>query len=175
LADYIKDSVANSKTVDVGEASFPGDAQFRTVPTDGGLLIGFDLTYGRRLASTPVIHAIRPIFLTRKGKVAGPVAGVGGSGGVHVEAKPGYAIGRMFCRTGLHLNTITITYMKITPTGLDPNDSYEGACYGGEGGSGRDMIGGGGTLIVGVIGSAEPQGGLRRLAGVTLEPMPAKP
>jgi S1-C subfamily serine protease len=174
LADYIKDAVANSKTVDVGDANFSGDAVFRTVPTDGGLLIGFDLTYGR-FVNTPLVQAIRPIFLTRKGKIAGPVAGVGGSGGVHVEAKPGYAIGRMYCKSGLYLNTITITYMKITPTGLDPNDSYEGACYGGDGGSGRDMIGGGGTMIVGLIGSAEPQGGLRRLAGVTLAPKPTNP
>jgi len=176
LADYLQNAVASRQTTDIGGTagrSAVEAATFRTIPADGGLLIGFDLTYGHFI-NTPVVQAVRPIFLTRKGKVAGPAAGVGGVGGVHVEAKPGYAIGRIYTKAGQFLNSITITYMKITPTGLDPNDSYEGACYGSAGGTGRAMIGGDGTLIVGLTGRAEPQGGLTRLGAVTVSPMPAK-
>jgi hypothetical protein len=118
------------------------------------------------------IQSLRPIYLTRNGKTLGAVQGVGGEGATHIEAKPGYAVGRIYCKESLRLNSLTITYMKLTPGGLDPNDSYEGPCYGVPGGSGEAVIGGGGTMIVGLVGGVDNSGYIRAPGAVTLVPKP---
>src|SRR5262249_21728042 len=67
------------------------------------------------------------------------------------KAKPGYAVGAIFARGGNGFDAFQPIYMKITPNGLDPNDSYKGPHIGGEGG-GSGTVGGDGNFIVGIHG-----------------------
>lgn len=158
------------------EMGTDGKAVAQESPPNGGVLIGFDISYGE-FVRTPTISAIRPIYLSTRGKAFGQVFGRAEGNVIHMEAKTGYAVGRIFWRDGpFAIGSITVTYMKLTPTGLDPKDSYESACYGGGDGT-RDgtYIGGDdGEMIVGIYARAEAGKSITRLGGMLCKPMPAE-
>ena len=173
LAEYIRQSIAAGKATDVGGDPRGNDVQYREVPPNGGVLIGFDISYDLFI-NTPYITAIRPIYITTKGKALGSILGTPGKNTIHIEAKTGYAVGRLFYRTGLYLNNISVTYMKLTPTGLDPKDRYESFCYGGGGSGSGTLVGGdNGDLIIGALGSMRSGGPARCIGGVVIPPLPA--
>jgi hypothetical protein len=123
-----------------------------------GLLIGFDLSYGYLNAGTPIayIKGLRPVFVaTNGGKFVGKDHGPIDEPKTHVEAKPGYAVGRIHIIRGIFLQGILITYMRIGPNGLDPNDSYDSPHYGGPGGNVLGYVGGDGSYVVGIHGLEE--------------------
>jgi hypothetical protein len=72
---------------------------------------------------------------------------------VKVVAKPGYAVGQITLRTGLGMDGLSVTFMKVTDGKLDPTDSYESEWVGGKGG-GEGKLGDGKQPVIGLIGKA---------------------
>jgi S1-C subfamily serine protease len=154
MAAHLRDAIAGGQTSGLGpEASSTRHQAFREVSPAGALLIGFDLSFFKYV-NTVCIQGYRPIYLTERGKVEGQWRGGRGGPGfsnVHLEARPGYAVGKVFVRTGIFVDNLCLTYMRIGATGLDPNDSYESNYYGGDG-AGRTATWGDGSPIVGIQG-----------------------
>jgi hypothetical protein len=128
-----------------------GDIPFRSVSQGGSILVGFDVGYGQ-FVGNPVIHALRPIFQTPRGKVYGRVYGVATAGMDHVEAKPGYAVGAITVKAGLGIDGLSVTFMEIEGDGLNRNKSYETKWLGGMGGGPKTKLAGDGAFVVGIFG-----------------------
>jgi S1-C subfamily serine protease len=138
-----------------------GDMEFQDVAPDGGLLVGFQFGMGK-FVNNEVIHYVRPIYeVAGKEKLGKPYGG-NFDDIKKVKAKPGYAVGAISMKTGLGLDGVTVTFMKIDGDHLDPSDRYDSEYVGGPGGGGPHKVGGDGSLVVGVIGkrNAKEVGGL---------------
>jgi hypothetical protein len=84
------------------------------------------------------VYALRPIYLTSKGEGALPDHGLFSDRRlpgnkvvkslvvrtVPLRARSGYAVSGITLRTGLNINGLSLTYMRINGTVLDPRDSY---------------------------------------------------
>jgi hypothetical protein len=136
-----------SKTQQMGTGQNP----YEEVPKDGALLTGFEVKYGR-FGPNPTVTAIRPIFQTANGQQLGTMHGTSGEGLIRVEAKPGYAVGAITVKAGLGVDGMSMTFMKITDNGLDPNDNYESEWLGGMGGEAKTKLAGTGDPVVGIFG-----------------------
>jgi hypothetical protein len=128
-----------------------GDVPFRSVSQAGSLLVGLDIGYGS-FVGNPVIHGIRPIFQTPRGKAYGLLYGVPSTKIVRIEAKPGHAIGAITVKAGLGIDGLSITFMEVEGDGLNPSKSYETDWYGGMGGGPKTKLGGDGSFVVGIFG-----------------------
>ncbi len=133
------------------------DPPFRDEAPDGGVLVGLDVGLGKFI-NNDIIIAARPIYRTGKGEVAGGTYGTDFSRPVSVRAKPGYAIGAMTAKSGLTIDGFSVTFMRITPKGLDPADAYQSEWLGGRGGGPETLLGGTGTPVVGIVGKANRDG-----------------
>jgi hypothetical protein len=129
-----------------------GTGPYEEVPRGGALLIGFEVTYGR-FANNPTVTTVRPIFLTRDGRLMGTTHGLSGEGRVRVEAKRGYAVGAVTIKAGLGVDGMSVTFMEIREGGLNPKRAYESAWLGGMGGGPKTKLAGGGTPVVGIFGA----------------------
>ena len=69
-----------------------------------------------------------------------------------VIARPGYAIGKIDARAGLVLNSVKLTFQRVTSDGLDPTDAYESERFGSPGG-GQYWLDSAGRFMVGLGGS----------------------
>jgi hypothetical protein len=127
------------------------DTTFRDEAPSGGLLVGFDIWYGK-FTTYDVIHGIRPLYLTAGEESLGQIHGKQTDRGVRVVAKPGYAVGALDVKAGLGLDSITVTFMKIAGERLNPDDSYKSEKFGGPGGNAHPLLGGDGTPVRGIIG-----------------------
>jgi len=148
LLERIARAVKARRTLRSKEIGFTLNKQaFATVPDDGGLLVGFDLSMGTFGNS---IGAVRPIFLTAKGQTPGPVVGRPSARSARIIAKKGYAVGSLTLNGGIGIAGMGITFMKIEEGGLNPKDAYQAQWIGSRG---RDtQLGGDGSPIVGIIG-----------------------
>jgi hypothetical protein len=162
VAKKIQAAVAAGNTIDVRPVRVgPNSEFFRDLPADGGVLIGFDVS----LSSTS-IQGLYPLFLTSKGKVNGRRHGYYVEKKLHLEAKPGYAVGRIqMC--GPAIKAFQLTYMKLTPRGLDPRDAYDSPVYGFPS-DGMPSTVGDGSPIVGVHGACARSSYISRLGIVVL-------
>jgi hypothetical protein len=127
------------------------------------VLIGFRLGIGKFI-STPTIHTIAPIYLTSKGtEVYGVKRGkervsTGRKSKNNardteiLRAKPGYAVGGIKLQSGLEIEGISLTFMRIAGDKLDPNDQYESKWIGSLGGDRPKLLGGTGHLVIGLRG-----------------------
>jgi serine/threonine protein kinase len=139
-----------SKTNIVG---FPFAPEFEEVPSEGALLIGFEVGLGK-FGANDVIHSIRAIYRNDKGELFGDVHGKPTDRVVTVKAKPGYAVGTVRLNTHLLIDGMRITFMRIEGKFLDADHSYvEKIATIGDGGSEPSL--GGGSLVVGVCGKAD--------------------
>jgi hypothetical protein len=93
---------------------------------------------------------------------------------VKVVAKPGYAVGAITCKTGLGIDGLSVIFMKISGTRLDPTDSYQSQWIGGQGGGPPTKYGGDGTPVIGIIGKKNRNRELTGL-GLMLAPGQAPP
>jgi hypothetical protein len=136
-----------------------GFVPFMETAPQGGILIGFFVSavQGQLL----LVHYVQPIYLTAEGEKAGQRYGTPGNTLDCVKAKKGYAVGGLLVRSGDLFDGFTIRFMKVQGERLDPNDFYDSAHYGGQGGEPM-RINGEGRLIVGIHG--------RRLANPDLTP-----
>jgi hypothetical protein len=130
---------------------------FEEGPTGGGYLIGFHYT----LAPNKLPNYMQPIYMTPFGEVVGASYGVVGKRDTPkatIKAKPGYAIGALVVRGGGGFDAFKPVFMRVTGTGLNKNDTYEGAQIGGMGGS-EGTLGGDGNFIVGIHGKVQDKTG----------------
>ena len=110
-----------------------GGRSFKEVPPTGAVLIGF--RYAASANRTP--DFFQAIYRGPKGEINGAAAGtITGRLPIQVtKAKAGYAVGAIIIRSGAWLDAIQPVFMKMTPSGVDPNDSYKGVqLLGGDGG-----------------------------------------
>jgi S1-C subfamily serine protease len=127
-----------------------GNPEFRDVAPEGGALAGFEVGLGKFFNNDTVI-ALRPIYRVGDKEVRGEQYGTDTRRLVRVVAKPGYAVGGISVKTGLGLDGMSVTFMKLGDGQLDPKDAYESAWIGGAGGGGPVRVGGDGSLVVGLL------------------------
>jgi serine/threonine protein kinase/WD40 repeat protein len=158
-----------------------GSKEFYDIPSMGALLVGLEVGIGE-WAKRDVVHSFQSHFLCRKGSLSGTRWGKPQGRVVRLEAKPGYAIGKLTVRSGLGLDGLSVTFMKIDGQRLNAADSYDSNWVGGKGGNER-ILGGDGTPIVGIYGKINGQTDVTDALGVILldavgagnTPAPASP
>jgi formylglycine-generating enzyme required for sulfatase activity/tRNA A-37 threonylcarbamoyl transferase component Bud32 len=151
LLERVKGAVDAKQTARTWKMGTGKDA-YEDIPKEAALLIGFDVTYGK-FGSSRTITTFRPIFLTRTGRVTGTTHGIPGEGLIRVEAKPGYAVGAVTIKAGLGVDGMSVTFMEISETGLNPNRAYDSEWLGGMGGGPKTLVGGTGAPVVGIFGA----------------------
>jgi hypothetical protein len=141
---------------------------FTELPADGALLVGFDVGIGKFL-DIETVYALRPIYQTAFGENSGKEHGlfygqrkVGKRTykskvlrRVRVMARPGYAVGGVTVRSGLNINGLSLTFMRVSGRALDPDQSYASEWVGDRTGGGEASISGDGAPVVGVHGSQD--------------------
>jgi hypothetical protein len=134
------------------------DPEFREGGPEGALLAGLEVGVGR-FFDNPVVVSARPIFRVgnkdTEGEWHGATKAETVKEVVKVVAKPGYAVGAISMKTGLGMDGLSVTFMKVVDGKLGPKDAYESEWVGGKGGGGPVKIGGDGTLVIGLIGKAK--------------------
>jgi hypothetical protein len=141
-----------------------GQKNFREVPPSGAVLIGF--RYSANGKNTP--DFFQAIYRGPKGEILGAATGNPRGAIVATKAKAGYAVGAIYTRTGSWLDAIQPIFMKLTSSGVDPNDSYKGPFLGGEGG-GPTLLGGDGNFVVGIRGRVDNGSGrIQALSPITM-------
>jgi hypothetical protein len=154
---FLKQSVQDKRTVETEIAGFKlAKKQYQDVAADGGILIGFELGFGK-FVQNKTINAIRPIYLTADGEKQGEWQGTKPDEPFVIKAKPGYIVGAINIRTGLGIDGLSLKFVKLDKDRLQLKDSYESEWAGGEGGT-RATLGGKGYFIVGVCGHLSDQG-----------------
>ena len=159
LARKIKAAIKTKSLLHTIMAGRSRNAQsmFNEVPAAGLLLVGFNYSVepGRGVIS------VQPIYAGAKQTILGGLYGAGpksGSAG-KAMAPPGYAVsGLEIYGGGLStLGGLTIMYMKVTKTGLDPADTKRSRLIGDKvPGGATQTLGGDGQPIVGIFGSVRP-------------------
>jgi hypothetical protein len=128
-----------------GFANYP----FEDVSSDG-VLIGFRIGLGK-FFDNDTIKFIQPIFLTPRGERLGRPYGKETNHMVVAKAPAGYAVGAARIGGGGGLDSLTLTYMRMTVgSRLNKRDAYVTPRIGGP--AGEVYIGGDGTPIIGVCG-----------------------
>jgi hypothetical protein len=139
------------------------NTEFSEVPRDGAILVGFDLGLGK---DNEAIYAIRPIYRTAAGEIMGAEQGLfrtkDGSSKkeiktkvvrtVSVKARQGYAVGAVTLRTSLSIHGMSVKFMAIKGTMLDPRQSYDSEWIG-DSTTGGNTITGKGAPVVGIHGN----------------------
>ncbi len=133
-----------------------GDPEFRAAAPAGGVLVGLEVGLGK-FFDNDVVKAVRPVFRTGEAETTGEWFGTEIGRVVKLVAKPGYAIGAITAKTGLGVDGLSVTFMKLAEGKLDTTDSYESDWAGGKGGGGPVKVSGDGVLITGVAGKANPK------------------
>jgi hypothetical protein len=143
---------------------------FTEVPREGAVLVGFDLGIGKFL-DIENIYALRAVYRTADGEVSsfgehGLFKDKRGLGKkvvktkvthtVRLRARPGYAVGSLTLRSGLNINGLSVTFMRINGTALDPRQSYESEWVADRTGGSESTVTSNGAPIVGVFGNEGP-------------------
>jgi hypothetical protein len=119
-----------------------GGGPFTTVSSDRKPVIGFlfePAMYGKR----DCFRNLDPIYEPPMAEESSLMTAV--------VAKDGYAVGGVSTCNNEFLNAIQITFMRITASGLDVNDSYQSPWYGKQIGA-QTHLGGAGQMVVGATG-----------------------
>lgn len=128
------------------------DPEFRDESPDNGLLVGLEVGIGKFRNSYDIALAVRPVYRTGARQTLGKQWGSNAARVVKAIAKPGYAIGAVTIKTGLGLDGLSVTFMKVVGKRLDPADAYESEWIGGIHGNGPVILAGDGLPVVGIIG-----------------------
>jgi hypothetical protein len=141
---------------------------FTDLPGDGAVLIGFELGVGTFL-NDETVYAIRPIYRLPEGETSSHTFGLFADKQlpskkviktrvvrrVRVLADPGYAVGGVTLRTGLNIDGMSVTFMRIKGKALDPKRSYASDWIGGRNGGREKSVSGDGAPVVGVFGNQD--------------------
>jgi hypothetical protein len=164
---YLKSSVEEQRLADVDITGFKlAKEEYRDVPTDGGILLGFQVGLGK-LATNQFVNAIRPIYRTKSGEKMGKWHGPEPAKPVTVKAKPGYVVGSVTIRTGLGIDGFSLDFVKVEKDHVEKEGGYTSAWIGGQGGN-RTTIGGQGYIFVGICGHLNDRGNACSLGLVTV-------
>jgi S1-C subfamily serine protease len=126
--------------------------EFKDTAPDGALLVGLEISI-QKLGQNEMIRAFRPIYREGdKEPTLGVQRGTNVMNVVKVVAKPGYAVAAITLKARLHVDGISITFMKVKDGMLDAKDSYESDWVGGQGTGTAEKLGGDGTPIIGIVG-----------------------
>lgn len=139
-----------------------GHQPFEEINKLGVVLIGFRLGLGKFVDRT-VIQTLEPIYLTTRGEIYGVKRGKerfstgkkSKSNSFATEilrAKPGYAVGAIRLQSGIDVEALSLTYMKIEGDRLDPKTKYDSKWVGSLGNDRPKTLGGTGHLVVGIRG-----------------------
>ena len=130
-----------------------GGRQFTDAAPQGGVLVGFQVGLGK-WGNNDVIHTIRPIFRTSGGhETLGTQHGTESDRVIVVKAKRGYAVGSITTKSMALVDGFSITFMKVVgQNGLDSKKHYQSEWVGGKGGGPEVILGGDGTLVIGIVG-----------------------
>lgn len=96
---------------------------FQHILPTGGLLIGFNV-YTSPSADQDYILGLQAVFATPQGVKLGDLAGKGRGTLTEIRARPGYAVNGVTCHSGTWLNSLQVSFARITRSGLDPKRSY---------------------------------------------------
>jgi hypothetical protein len=166
-----KAAVANGRVDKSKPLGFHDDRKpYSELPDMGAVLIGFDLGIGKFL-DIDVVYAMRPLYLTQFGESSGDDHGLFHNRTlpnkkvlktkvlrtVRVQARPGYAVAGVTVRSGLLINGLSLTYMKINGKSLDPSRTYTSEWIGDRTGGSERSIDGDGSPVVGVLGSQDDE------------------
>jgi hypothetical protein len=144
---------------------------FEDVPAEGALLTGLEVGIGKWFTQD-VIHSIRPIYQTSRGRILGTQHGGPLPRVETLEAKPGYAVGGLALRAGGGIDAVAVTFMAIDGQRLDPSRSYQSNQVGGTGGNPISLTGDG-KPVVGIFGKLHPEeSALNGLGIVTISATP---
>jgi len=143
----------NYTTVEAQGGTFTNN-DFRELGPETGLLIGFNLAISRFAGRTEYVSSMQPIYrlstgVERTGRVLGKPLPFRY---LTLKAKADYAVGAFHVMGGGNLDHFSMTFMKITPTGLDPKTSYTSPVVGSETKKTIVDIDGKGAPIVGLHG-----------------------
>ena len=127
------------------------DSEFRDHAPADGLLVGLHVGLGK-FVNNDVVKAIRPIYRAGDKDTNGAPYGTSTTV-VKVLAKPGYAVGALSLKTGLGIDGLSVTFMKIVDGKLDPKDSYESEWIGTDEKKAASKLGDG-TPVIGLAGRA---------------------
>jgi hypothetical protein len=127
------------------------DPEFKDAAPEGGVLIGFEIGFGKFLGRD-MTRAARPIYRVGDKEVMGAQYGTQLSNVVTIKAKDGYAVGAMAVKHGLGFDGLSVTFMKITGDKLNPADSYESEFVGSDEKKTPTKVTGGGLPVVGIVG-----------------------
>lgn len=130
----------------VGSGNNP---QFQDQAPDGGFLIGMELG----VVNMKSIKAIRPIHLVNGQEVKGAQHGSDLANVVTVKAKPGYAVSSLTVNAGLWIDSMSVSFRRISDGKIDPSDSSQSDFVGGVGGN-RSILGGNTAPAIGIIGKS---------------------
>jgi hypothetical protein len=161
-----REAVAQGRTQKTALAGFdPGRAAVTADDAPaGGILVGFEVGLGDWFGR-PTVFTLRPLYLTANGHAAAQTFGLAqgrrapGKNGpkskvtrvVTVQARPGYAVGEIAIDSGLNIDGLAVTFMRIRGTALDPNQSYTEDWVGRHEDKTPKFLSGGGDPIVGVF------------------------
>ena len=143
---------------------------FSELPARGAVLIGFDVGVGK-FGKIETVYALRPLYLTAEGEESYQEYGLFAdrrlpnnkvlkskvTKKVRIEAEPGYAVSGVTLRTGLNINGLSVTFMKIKGRTLDPNRTYTSEWVGDRTGGGEASISGDGAPVIGVFGCQDDE------------------
>jgi hypothetical protein len=141
---------------------------FSELPPQGALLVGFDLGVGK-FRNIETVYALRPVYQTALGEDVGDDHGLFRDRWlavnktlkskvvrtVRVVARPGYAVGAITLRSGLNINGLSLTFMRVDGRSLDPGQSYTSDWVGDRTGGREASVGGEGGPVIGVFGSED--------------------
>ncbi len=124
------------------------DPIYRDLTPEGGLLIGLEIG----LNPTDYLIGIRPIYLTGGKETTGKQYGKDFKRVVTLKAKAGYAIGAVSAISGLCCDGMSVRFMKVVKSGLDPTDSYQSEYVGTKEQKTPQTLTGGGKAVIGITG-----------------------
>jgi hypothetical protein len=177
LTDAVRDAVAARKVEDISDmGDRAGRAVFRDVAADGAVLVGLEVGLARA-GEAEIPYAMRPVFRRGQrewtGATAGNMAAKEVRRTVRVVARPEYAVGGMWVRSGGAIDRICLVFVRVRDGGLDPADSDTSSWVGTSDGGNDRYIDGRGQPMVGLFADT-PQGQVRNLGIVCVQIPPVK-
>lgn len=134
------------------------DTEFAEEQPDG-MLIGMEIALGDFLGNQ-IIYGVRPIFLMNEAEKPGQWRGgkLVNRQVRRIVAKPGYALGAISLKTGLGIDAVNLTFMRVADGKLIPADQYSSGQIGGDGGGGWTKLGGTDNRVpIGLISRSMPE------------------
>lgn len=117
--DKVERCVRQGKGVKTKQLGGTGGGPYELMPKEGGVLIGINIRHWGGH-----VRQLRPIFLTRQGRVEGPVWGHSDGDSLRICAEPGYAVAGADLRADDLVRGIHPTFHELMPNGLKPRHPY---------------------------------------------------